>query len=216
MTVIGIRTGEGRQQITPKLFIRNVREREYETLANTLIWLSILSIIAAFFFWRETPVISVAGRVTEVTVPRASDGHYYVQGQINGAQVRFMIDTGASYISVSTAMATQLGLVPERSATFNTANGRVTGLLSSKQDVSVAGLRVPPMTVSIVPSLVGEALLGQNFLNHVTMIQSGQHLVLHGESRSRFVDRFDGRTKSALTAAFLLMLLARWVLKLGR
>lgn len=193
-----------------------VTNRQYGTLANVSIWMGILGLILAFFYWREAPTITVTGGIAQVTVPKATDGHYYVDGQINGAKVRFLIDTGASYIAVSTTMASRLGLLPDRSATFNTANGRVLGQIASRQSVTVAGLVAPPMSVSIMPSLNGEALLGQNFLSHVTMTQAGQFLVLRGTPHSGVLGRFDSRTKWAFTIGVGLILLGIGVRRIGR
>ncbi len=191
-------------------------KRQHGTLSYVLLWLSIFCLISALFFWREAPMVSVSGGTAEVTIPKAPDGHYYVDGQINGANVRFLIDTGASYIAVSTAMASTLGLLPDSSATFNTANGQVRGQIASRQSVMVAGLVAPPMSVSIMPSLSGEALLGQNFLGHVTMTQAGQFLVLRGRTHSGVVGRFDSRTKWTLIAGLGLLLLGILVRRFGR
>lgn len=189
--------------------------RQHGSFSNVLIWLSILALILAFFFWLETPIVSVSGGTAEVIVPKAPDGHYYVDGQINGAKIRFLIDTGASYIAVSAAMASRLGLLPDSSATFNTANGQVRGQIASRQSVTVASLVAPPMSVSIMPSLTSEALLGQNFLSQVTMTQSGQFLVLRGRAYSGVVGRIDSRTKSALIIGVGLLLLGILVSRFG-
>ena len=175
---------------------------------NALLWLSLLSLISAFFFWREAPAISYTNGVAEVIVPKSSDGHFYVDGHINGAKIRFLIDTGASFTAVSAAMASQLGLLPDSSATFNTANGQVRAKIASRQSVTVAGLGGRPLTISILPSLSGEALLGQNFLSQVSMTQTGQLLVLRGSAHSGKAGNFDSRTKWSLIIGIGLLLLA--------
>lgn len=195
---------------------RNFRSEGWQyTVSNVLMWLAMLSLISAFFFWREAPFASISGDTLEIVVPRAPDGHYHIDGQINGKNVRFLIDTGASYISVSTATASKLGLLRDGSATFNTANGQVRGQIASQQSVRVAGLVAPPMSVSIMPGLSGEALLGQNFLRHVTMTQAGQFLVLQGKTYSGPVERFGYRTKWALVAGIGLLLLSIGIRRFG-
>jgi aspartyl protease family protein len=42
-------------------------------------------------------------------LPRGADGHFEADGEIDGARVRFMIDTGATSVAMPTALAHQLG-----------------------------------------------------------------------------------------------------------
>ena len=42
-------------------------------------------------------------------IAKASDGHYWAQGDVNGASVRFLVDTGASAVALTPADAERLG-----------------------------------------------------------------------------------------------------------
>ena len=89
---------------------------------------------------------------------------FYVEGAINGHPVTFMVDTGATVVSVSEDLARKIGLGPGVPAIFDTAAGRVEGRIVPAASVQVGVIRVEGIRVGINnggPS----ALLGQNFLN---------------------------------------------------
>lgn len=46
----------------------------------------------------------------DVTLERAADGHFYVDAQVNGAAVRFLVDTGASSLVLTQADAQRAGI----------------------------------------------------------------------------------------------------------
>jgi aspartyl protease family protein len=119
------------------------------------------------------PVVrSVAGGQEAIAVPVARDGHYYVDGALNGIPVRFMVDTGASYVSVGTALARKAGLRDGIPGYFNTANGITEGSVVKNQTVRADAFEVSGLSIAIMPAYAGEALLGQNFLRHFDVIQS--------------------------------------------
>ena len=103
-------------------------------------------------------------------------GHFEAPGRINGEPVNFLLDTGATYVAISAALADELGLAPGRSAWFNTANGRVEGTLTELDEVSLGGLKVQNVQGSISPGMERDTvLLGMSFLNLLSIeIQAGE------------------------------------------
>ena len=91
----------------------------------------VLALVGIVFFAADrltrTPTVvhAVPGQVIEI--PAARDGHYYLQGAVNGVPLRFMVDTGATYVSVSGKFAAQAGLPEGVKGYFGTANGTVEG-----------------------------------------------------------------------------------------
>ena len=64
----------------------------------------------------------------QLVVPQARDGHYYLTAQINGAPVRFVLDTGASQLVLTQADAARVGIGVEDliyQGRARTANGEV-------------------------------------------------------------------------------------------
>ena len=132
-----------------------------------------------FFDARQGPIIAAAknGVVGEVVIPRSPDGHYYVQGSINGYPIDFMVDTGASVVSVSKEFSREASLPNGSPANFSTAGGVVTGEVISGQTVQAGGIAVNGLSVSV--GMHGRmALLGQNFLRRIDVIQSNDRMIL--------------------------------------
>ena len=116
----------------------------------------------------------------DVVIERGRDGHFYTVGTVNGQMVRFLVDTGASLVTVSEAMARKASLQAGESTTFQTANGSMRG--RTVPSVSVA---VGPLTVSNIKVGVGldgggdfDALLGQSFLSKFDITMTQSQLVL--------------------------------------
>ncbi len=145
-----------------------------------VIWIAIFSAVFSYFNARQGPTIAVAkeGKLQgEVVIPRSPDGHYYVRGSINGYPIDFMVDTGASIVSVSKEFSRVANLPNGAPANFSTAGGVVTGEIISGQMVEAGGIAVNGLSVSI--GMHGSmALLGQNFLRRIDVIQSNDKMIL--------------------------------------
>ena len=114
------------------------------------------------------PIVTDANGV--VTIDRSHDQHFYVQGSINGHPVDFMVDTGATFVSVSEDTARAIGLGKGIAARFDTAAGASIGRIVPRASVQVGGIRVDGIRVSVMPAGT-KALLGQNFLNKLDLSQ---------------------------------------------
>jgi aspartyl protease family protein len=116
----------------------------------------------------------------EVVIPRSRDGHYYVGGAINGRPLTFMVDTGASTVVVSADLAARIGLARGVPTPFKTAGGMVWGEMASDQTIEAGGIRLKGLRVGVVTQMDQRdyALLGQNFLRHIDVIQSGDQMIL--------------------------------------
>jgi len=121
---------------------------------------------------------SLADGRQELGIPVSRDGHYYLDGAVNGVPLRFMIDTGASYVSVGAEFARSAGLPEGIPGYFSTANGRVEGRVVRKQTVKADVFELSGLTVAVMPAHGGEGLLGQNFLRHFDVSQAGGTLRL--------------------------------------
>ena len=149
------------------------------------IWITISGAIYLYFDARQKPTIAVASAELaggEVSIPRSRDGHYYVRGSINGQPVDFMVDTGASMVSIGRGIAQRAGLPGGMPASFSTANGTVMGEIVSGQTIEAGGIVVKGLSVGV--GMAGDmALLGQNFLRRVDVLQSDDKMVLRVRTR---------------------------------
>lgn len=111
-------------------------------------------------------------------VPVASDGHFYITGEVNGARVTFFVDTGASEIVLSQDDARRAGLDPEALNYFGTAmtaNGQV-----ATAPVRLASLTLGGIAEADVPAVVNGGALDTSLLG---MRWLGRHEVTFTRDR---------------------------------
>jgi aspartyl protease family protein len=116
----------------------------------------------------------------DLIIPRSIDGHFYAQGTVNGSPANFMVDTGATLVMVSDQLARRAEIGSGIPATFQTANGELSGRIVpgvsvSVGPVSVTGVRV---AVGLVGRDAGEALLGQSFLSKFDVVFQKDQMTL--------------------------------------
>jgi len=117
---------------------------------------------------------------SSVTLVADARGHFLTTGSINGAMVQFLVDTGATMISMGMGDARRIGInyLQGQPGATHTANGLVR-VYRVKVDV----VKVGDITLNNVDALVHEAdmpfvLLGMSFLNRVEMRREGSDLTL--------------------------------------
>ena len=130
------------------------------------------------------PGHAVASSAHTLVIGRGEGDGFFVVGRVNGAPVRFMIDTGATDILLSPADAERAGLHPADlaySRPSETANG-----VSFDASATVNNLAVGPIRMSDVPVEVNKApmdasLLGMPFLKRLDSFEvRGDQLFLRG------------------------------------
>ena len=140
----------------------------WNTLAIVVFWLVVMAALYLVMDRVRQPRAAVQAADGTLVIPRGSDGHFHVAGSINGQPVRFLVDTGASLVVVTEALAQRAGLAGGRAMQFQTANGVRQGRVVKAQAVAVQSFAVTGLTVGV--GYTGEnsedALLGQNFLQH--------------------------------------------------
>ncbi|MFO0523735.1 MAG: TIGR02281 family clan AA aspartic protease [bacterium] len=123
---------------------------------------------------------STAGRQQAVLMSDGR-GHFWANAEINGSTAKVLVDTGATYLSMSNATARRLGinfLQGQRGFT-STANGTV-----PVYRVTLASVRVGDIALTNVDASVHEGdslpviLLGMSFLNRVEMQRDGDRMTL--------------------------------------
>lgn len=128
---------------------------------------------------RSLETQTLADGTREVVLQRNRAHHYVASGEINNKAVEFMLDTGASDISVPGAVAERLNLERGRPVRYQTANGTVTGYRTVLQRVSLGEIVLHDVRASINPHMEGNGvLLGMSFLRHLEFTQRGDTLTL--------------------------------------
>ena len=110
---------------------------------------------------------------------RAADGHFYLDAQVNGARVTFLVDTGASLVALSQADARRAGIaLPSERATARGVGGEIEVMPVTIDRLAAGPLEARQVAAAIVPD-VPVSLLGQSFLERVGTVEiSGDTMVL--------------------------------------
>jgi aspartyl protease family protein len=155
-------------------------------LVALIIWLSLVvgGYLVIDHLSAPDPVVrSMANGGAQIVVPVARDGHFYLEGAVNGTPITFLVDTGASYVSIGSDLAARANLPEGIAGFFGTANGRVEGRIVRSQTVKADVFEVSGITVAVMPARSEFGLLGQNFLRHFTVSQSDGELILRMRER---------------------------------
>ncbi len=117
---------------------------------------------------------------SRVVLFAGSGGHFVTDGSVNGLPLRFMVDTGATLVSLSETDAARLGVNfrSGRRVPFNTANGVVTAHIVSLNKVKVGEVEVYGVDAAVVPGALPVALLGNSFLTRFQMRRENDKLTL--------------------------------------
>lgn len=149
-----------------------------------LMWIAIFAVLLGAFKWAqdqgwvageggETPAALPQARTEgqALRIPVAADGHYWVEGTINGTPVRFLIDSGASVTALSAKAAQAAGLNFDPNApgvTMMTANGRIEAQTSSVGTLALGPIRASDLPVVISPSFGEVNVIGMNMLSRLS------------------------------------------------
>ncbi len=111
--------------------------------------------------------IRALGLDTEVVLKRGLDGHYRAEALINDQKVNVLVDTGATGVAISQAIADRLNLKSVSAIRTSTANGESVGYLVRLESVKLGGIEATNVAASIAPELKGDVLLGMSFLGRM-------------------------------------------------
>ena len=97
-------------------------------------------------------------------------GHYLLNGQINGQGVTFLLDTGATQVAVPEALAARLALERGAPITLSTANGRATGWRTRLDQLQLGDIRLSGVAALIAPGMDGDEVLTRHERPETTRI----------------------------------------------
>ena len=155
---------------------------------TVLAWIVVLGLLGAFFGgWMEklnNPNQRIATQlsadgVREVVLRQNRAGHYVATGAINGDPVTFLLDTGATSVSVPAGVARRLGLRRGTPLRANTANGVITTYSTRLDQVRLGDIALNNVRADINPHMQGkEVLLGMSFLRKLEFTQRDRELTI--------------------------------------
>jgi aspartyl protease family protein len=152
-----------------------------------LAWCAGLFLATRFFGeWeqrRENPNTQVSSQQVdgyiEVKLVGNGQGHFVADGQINGQPVNFMLDTGATDVSIPAGLAERLNLEKGAPVTLSTANGRSQGYRTRLEQLKLGDIVLHDVRALVAPGLSGnQVLLGMSALKQLEFTQRGGTLLL--------------------------------------
>jgi aspartyl protease family protein len=111
---------------------------------------------------------------TSVTVPRASNGHFYLTLEVNGTPTRFVVDTGATAIVLARADARAAGIDTETlifTGRATTANGIVETAPVTLNTLTLGGTTDTNIRAVVNNGEMEESLLGMTYLSRFARLE---------------------------------------------
>jgi aspartyl protease family protein len=127
----------------------------------------------------STPESQRIGSQTEVRLKQNRQGHYVTTGFINGEEVIFLVDTGATDVAVPAHLANKLQLKAGREGLASTANGTVRISESTIDTLRVGDIVLRNVDANLNPGMKDDhILLGMSVLRQLEFTQRGDWLIL--------------------------------------
>lgn len=152
-------------------------------LRSAVVWIGLAVLLVAGYTYRhdlEQAGMDVVGvlvpgmavtRGESVTVRRAWQGHFVLEGSVDDAPVTFLFDTGASMVVLAANDAARAGFDPaalDYRVPVETASGRTTVAPVRLGAVTIGGIRVEDVRAAVArPDDLSASLLGMTFLNRL-------------------------------------------------
>lgn len=163
-----------------------------------LSWFGVLALLTwVFGVWEEdrqqrwsgninsNPLTEQENGLKTVHLEANGAGHYLSSGKINKHEVTFLLDTGATLVSVPEAVARKAGMKKGPASYSQTANGRVRSYYSRIETLQLGNITLHNVQASINTGSQGEEiLLGMSALGQLTFQQQGKRLSLVQHSSS--------------------------------
>ncbi len=115
-----------------------------------------------------------------VTLFAGAGGHMFADGLVNGNAVRFVVDTGASAVTLPGSDAVRLGIDYRKgeAGTMQTAAGPTPAYRVKLDTVRIGGIELNSVDGVVIEKGLTVALLGMTFLNRVEMKQESGRLTM--------------------------------------
>jgi aspartyl protease family protein len=153
------------------------RERPIRLIATAVGWTAVFAAGFVLFTFRDDPGLinqrlraEATGRPveqgSELRIPMAIDGHFWVNGEVNGQPVEFLIDSGATMTTVGRVTAEQVGLTINQNAAqiVRTGNGLIRVSTGRAGTLTVGEISRPDMAMHVADN-EDLNVLGMNFLS---------------------------------------------------
>lgn len=112
-------------------------------------------------------IINQSNQKSPISINISNDRHFYLEARINQKNILFLIDTGASDISLSIADAKKIGIDVDNlkyNKIYQTANGNILGATVILKEIIIADRVFNNISASVNKANQGVSLLGMSML----------------------------------------------------
>ncbi|PIE14743.1 MAG: TIGR02281 family clan AA aspartic protease [Rhodobacterales bacterium] len=170
-------------------FVVQNRQSLGKTAQHATLWgLIFVAVIAAAGLWSDIrdDVLqsqSYSDDQSRIEVPRRLDGHYHLTLEIDGTEIEFVIDTGATDVVLNKTDASAIGIDVDNlffNEIAHTANGEVKTARVRLKNVRLGPIFDPQLRASVNDGELSTSLLGMAYLQRFSKIEiSNGKMVLH-------------------------------------
>jgi aspartyl protease family protein len=123
---------------------------------------------------------NAASAGNKIVLPAATGGHFMAQGTINGSATNFMVDTGATAVSMSVDYAERMRVDYRsgESVRMNTANGVAQGWRVKLASVRIGDVEILDVDAVVTQQSMPFVLLGNSYLSRFQMQRDNDTMVL--------------------------------------
>lgn len=137
-----------------------------------------VGLIAGAGLWQDlrgalAPRQQVLAGGTRIEVPVGPDGHFHLTAQVNGAPIRFVVDTGASTLALRPRDARRAGIEPDRLAfagQAQTASGVVPTAAVRLDSVRIGEIEDRSVAAIVIDGDPGASLMGMDYLGRFARV----------------------------------------------
>lgn len=169
-------------------FIAENRQSMSKNMQQAAIWaLIFLGTIAGYGLWNDikgtvNPSQTVFDAEGRIELPRERDGHFYLEAELNGTKVNFVIDTGATDVVLTRRDARRIGIEDTDlnfSMVARTANGEVRTAAIQLNEIRIGEIVDHGIWVMVNGGELDISLLGMAYLERFARIEIvGNKLIL--------------------------------------
>jgi len=159
-----------------KLIKANSKEATIEINGISKVFTLDEKIVSTFSEGKHTPLITAK----KVKIKADNSGQYVKQGEINGKLVEFLVDTGATYVSINSNLAKQLRIKYEdgKQLIMETAMGRDIAYEVKLKSVKIGNIELRNVTGIVSDKMTDTVLLGMSFLGKLKVKSEGMTMIL--------------------------------------
>jgi aspartyl protease family protein len=155
--------------------ITSRRHSSQPLLQYALVWVGIFLMLTLAYSFKDriTAVILPSKAIKEnghLVFLKSSDGHFHVDAIVNGAKIRFIVDTGATDLVLSPEDAGKIGYKLSElkyDRLYVTANGMVKAASILITSIEIGGVQFRDVDASINSAPMQSSLLGMSFLERL-------------------------------------------------